>query len=206
MPKPNGYQSLHTTVLDEDGSIFEVQLRTDLMHEAAERGVASHWFYSEKGKPAENSQRPHAWVQELQKWQEETANSEDFMESLKVDFFKDRIFVLTPKGDAKDLPLGATVIDFAFAVHSDLGHYMMGAKLNGKMCKLTDTLKQGDVVEILKSKQPVKISRDWLRAAKTSHARNRIRQYLNEHDKGIVQRVRELKLADFSLPTFFRKK
>ncbi len=206
MPKPNGYQSLHTTVLDEDGSIFEIQFRTDLMHEAAERGVAAHWFYNESGKPTISQEKATSWVQELQRWQEEAVQSEDFIESLKIDYFKDRIFVLTPKGDAKDLPAGATAIDFAFSIHSDLGFYMMGAKINGKMSKITDTLEQGNVVEILKSKQPVKISRDWLRAAKTSNARNRIRAYLNEHDKGIMQRVRELKLQDFNLPTFFRKK
>lgn len=208
MPKPNGYQSLHTTVMDEDGSLFEIQFRTDLMHEAAERGVAAHWFYSESGKSKQTPQQTQSsnWVQELQRWQEEAANSEDFVESLKIDFFKDRIFVLTPKGDVKDLPAGATAIDFAFGVHSDLGFYMMGAKINGKMSKMTTTLEQGDVVEILKSKQPVKISRDWLRAAKTNNARNRIRSYLNENDKGIMQRVRELRLQDIGLPTFFRKK
>ncbi len=206
MPKPNGYQSLHTTVLDEDGSVFEIQFRTDLMHEAAERGIAAHWFYSESGKPTASSKKAAGWVQELQRWQEEAANSDDFVENLKIDFFKDRIFVLTPRGDVKDLPSGASVIDFAFSVHSDLGYYMTGAKINNKMSKLTATLEQGDVVEILKSKQPVKLSRDWLAAARTSTAKNRIRAYLMEHDKGIMQRVRELKLADIGLPTFFRKK
>ncbi len=206
MPKPNGYQSLHTAVLDEDGSVFEIQFRTDLMHEAAERGVAAHWFYSESGKPSATQEKAGKWVRQLQQWQEDAVQSEDFIESLKIDYFKDRIFVLTPKGDAKDLPAGATAIDFAFSIHSDVGFYMMGAKINGKMSKITDTLHQGDVVEILKNKQPVKISRDWLRSAKTSSARNRIRAYLNEHDKGIMQRVRELKLQDFNLPTFFRKK
>ncbi len=205
MPKPNGYQSLHTTLLDSNGSPFEAQLRTDLMDEAAERGIAAHWFYKQSNTQ-ENLQKQTRWVEELRKWQEDATTPEDFMESLKIDFFKDRIFVLTPKGDAKDLPMGATVIDFAFSIHSDIGYYMMGAKINSKMSKITDTLQQGDVVEILKSKQPVKVSRDWLQAAKTGHARNRIRQYLNEHDKSIMQRVRELKLQDFSLPTFFRKK
>lgn len=202
-PKPNGYQSLHTTVVDADGTIFEVQLRTDLMHEAAERGVAAHWFYKDSGKSSVSGAK-NAWVQELQRWQEETANSEDFMESLQVDYFEDRIFVFTPKGDVKDLPQGATIIDFAFAIHSDLGYYMTGAKVNGKMVKLTTQLEQGDTVEILKSKQPVKLSRDWLAAAHTTNARNRIRAHLKERDKGVADRVREL--ADLGLPNLFKKK
>ena len=206
IPKPNGYQSLHTSIFDSKGKVFEVQIRTDLMHEEAERGIAAHWFYTEEGK-ADNLQRPQAaWIKELHAWQEETTNPDEFLESLQIDFFQDRIFVLTPKGDVKDLPKGASVIDFAFAVHSDLGYHMMGAKIKGKMASIYDELKQGDVVEILKNKQPVKISRDWLTAAKTSSARSKIRHYLNEHDKGIVQRIRELKLQDFSLPKFFRKK
>lgn len=204
MPKPNGYQSLHTTVFDRNGSGFEIQLRTDLMHEAAERGVAAHWFYSESGKQSTNTKGKLDWIHELRSWQEEGGTEDDFLESLKVDFFKDRIFVLTPKGDVKDLPTGATCIDFAFAVHTDLGYYMMGAKINGKMSKISQELEQGDVVEILKTKQPVTISRDWLKSAKTNNARSRIRQYLKEHDKGIMARVKELR--DFSLPTFMRKK
>lgn len=211
MPKPNGYQSIHTTVFDKSGEVFEVQIRTDLMHETAERGIAAHWFYEEKGKP-KHLEKGHGWFKELRAWQEEmAAHPEEFLEGLKIDFFKDRIFVLTPKGDVKDLPVGASVIDFAFAVHSDLGYQMMGAKINGKIAKITDELHQGDVVEILKSKKPATPSRDWLVVAKTSNARSHIRRYLAEHDKGIFQRVRELKLQDISsrippLPTFFRKK
>jgi GTP diphosphokinase / guanosine-3',5'-bis(diphosphate) 3'-diphosphatase len=210
-PKPNGYQSIHTTVFDKNGEVFEVQIRTDLMHETAERGIAAHWFYEEKGKPKE-LRKGEKWFAELRAWQEEMAqHPEEFLEGLKVDFFKDRIFVLTPKGDVKDLPVGASVIDFAFAVHSGLGYQMMGAKINGKIGKITDELHQGDVVEILKSKKAATPSRDWLAVAKTSHARSLIRRYLQENDKGIFQRVRELKLQDISsrippLPTFFRKK
>lgn len=210
-PKPNGYQSIHTTVFDKSGKVFEIQVRTDLMHETAERGIAAHWFYEEKGKP-DNLERGQKWFSELRAWQEEmSAHPEEFLEGLKIDFFRDRIFVLTPKGDVKDLPTGASVIDFAFAVHSDLGYQMMGAKINGKMGKITDELKQGDVVEIMKSKNAATPSRDWLTVTKTSHARSMIRKYLQEHDKGIFQRVRELRLQDISsripsLPTFFRKK
>lgn len=210
-PKPNGYESLHTTLFDSDGRPFEVQIRTDLMHETAERGIAAHWFYEEQGK-RDKIERGASWFKELHAWQEEMqANPDEFLEGLKIDFFKDRIFVLTPKGDVKDLPVGASVIDFAFSVHSDLGYQMMGAKINGKMGKITDELKQGDIVEILKSKKPATPSRDWLAAAKTGHARALIRKYIAENDKGIFQRVRELKLQDISsrlpgLPTFFRKK
>lgn len=204
-PKPNGYQSIHTTVFD-NGRALEIQIRTDLMHEEAERGIAAHWFYTEAGKADNSNPTQPSWIQELQAWQEETTNPDEYLESLKIDFFRDRIFAFTPKGDIKDLPIGATVIDFAFNVHSDLGYFMMGAKINGKMASIYDELRQGDVVEIIKSKKPVTISRDWLKAAKTSSARNKIRHYLNEHDKGIIQRVKELKLQDFKLARFFRKK
>jgi GTP pyrophosphokinase len=207
-PKPNGYKSLHTSVFDKFGKVFEIQIRTDLMDEEAERGIAAHWFYTESGKNDSIEQARHSWIKELRAWQEEVSNADEFLESLKVDFFRDRIFVLTPKGDVKDLPRGASVIDFAFSVHSDLGHFMMGAKINGKMASIYDTLTKGDVVEILKSKKPAAISRDWLEVAKTGHARNLIRRYLNEHDKGIIQRVRELRLQNLrmpKLPRFFRK-
>jgi len=205
-PKPNGYQSIHTTVFDKNGSAFEIQIRTDLMHEEAERGIAAHWFYSEEGKKDEPERVQAAWLKELSAWQEETPNPEEYLESLKIDFFRDRIFVFTPKGDIKDLPVGASAIDFAFAVHTDLGYHMMGAKINGKMASIYDELEQEDVIEIIKTKKEVVISRDWLEAAKTSGARSKIRHYLNEHNKGIIQRVKELKLKDFSLPKFFRKK
>ncbi len=207
IPKPNGYQSLHTTVFDKTGKIFEIQIRTDLMHEEAERGIAAHWFYTEKNKKSASLPgHQTSWIKELRSWQEETAsNPDEFIESLEIDFFRDRIFVLTPKGDVKDLPFGASVIDFAFSVHTDLGYHMMGAKINGKMRKITETLKQGDVVEILKSKKPAVISRDWLEAAKTSGARHKIRHYLNENNKGLMQRIYELNIQDH-LPTFFRKK
>jgi GTP pyrophosphokinase len=205
IPKPNGYQSIHTTVFDESGKVFEIQVRTDLMHEEAERGIAAHWFYSENGKD-DNTPRPQAqWLQELHSWQEGVTNPEEYLESLRIDFFRDRIFVLTPKGDVKDLPVGATVIDFAFSVHTDLGYYMAGAKINGKISKIYDELDQGDVVEIIKSKKPVTISRDWLTASKTSNARGKIKAYLNEKDKGLIQRIRELKLQDFNIPKFFRR-
>ncbi|MBI3232226.1 MAG: bifunctional (p)ppGpp synthetase/guanosine-3',5'-bis(diphosphate) 3'-pyrophosphohydrolase [Candidatus Doudnabacteria bacterium] len=207
-PKPNGYQSIHTSVFCKNGMVFEIQIRTDLMDEESERGIAAHWFYSEQEKGDRLEALRTNWAKELKAWQEAIESPEEFLENLKIDFFKDRIFVFTPKGDIKDLPLGATVIDFAFSVHTDLGYHMMGAKINGKMGSIYDMLKKGDVIEILKSKQPAKISRDWLEAASTHNAKNRIRHYLSEHDKGIIDRIKQLKLADLkpSLPRFFRKK
>lgn len=205
-PKPNGYQSVHTTVFCKEGKAFEIQIRTDLMHEEAERGVAAHWFYAEEGKPETAGRLQAKWIKELQSWQEEAVNPDEFLESLKIDFFRDRIFVFTPQGDIKDLPAGATVIDFAFAVHTDLGMHMMGAKINGKMGSIYDELGNEDEVEIIKTKKEAVMSREWLKAAKTHNAKNKIRHYLNEHNKGIFDRVKELKLKDFSLPKFFRKK
>lgn len=205
-PKPNGYQSIHTTVFSKEGRTFEIQLRTDLMDEEAERGVAAHWFYAEEGKPETANRLQAKWIKELQAWQEETSNPEEFLESLKIDFFRDRIFVFTPKGDIKDLPVGASVIDFAFAVHTDLGFHMMGAKINGKMASIYDELHQGDMIEVIKIKKESVISHDWLDASKTHNARNRIRRYLNEHNKGVFDRIKELRLKDFTLPKFFRKK
>ncbi|MEK7617565.1 MAG: RelA/SpoT family protein [Patescibacteria group bacterium] len=207
-PKPNGYQSIHTSVFGRDGKVFEIQIRTDIMDEEAERGIAAHWFYSEQGKKEKLDAVKESWTKELHNWQEETENPEEFLENLKIDFFRDRIFVFTPKGDIKDLPNGATVIDFAFAVHTDLGYHMMGAKINGKMASIYDKLKKGDVIEVLKTKQPAKISRDWLKSANTHNARNRIRHYLAEHEKGLMDRIKELKLADLKpgLPKFLRKK
>lgn len=186
-PKPNGYRSIHTTVWGPEKRILEIQIRTKEMHEEAEYGIAAHWVYTEKGKPKTGAKVPAKqleWVNQLRDWQKEmSGDSKEFFESLKIDFFKNRIFVFTPKGDVKDLPERATVLDFAFAVHTDLGLRVSGAKANGKMVKLESELRNGDVVEILKAKEP-KVSRDWLRLVKTSAARGKIRSYLNQHQKG----------------------
>ena len=203
-PKPNGYQSIHTTVIGKGGKTFEIQIRTDLMHEEAERGVAAHWFYNEEGKNHDFTRSLQApWLKELRAWQENTPNPEDFLENLKIDFFKNRIFVYTPKGDIKDLPSGATVIDFAFSVHSDLAMHMMGARINGKMASIYDELDKEDVIEIIKSKNPVKVSPKWLEYARTNNAKSKIRAHLNQENRGLIQRVKEM---NFTLPRFFRKK
>ncbi|MBI4049893.1 MAG: bifunctional (p)ppGpp synthetase/guanosine-3',5'-bis(diphosphate) 3'-pyrophosphohydrolase [Candidatus Doudnabacteria bacterium] len=186
-PKPNGYRSIHTTVFGPEKRILEVQIRTMAMHREAEYGIAAHWAYEEKGKPEKGVKVPlHQldWIRQLRDWQKEHGGSgEEFIESLKIDFFKNRIFVLTPKGEVKDLPEGATSLDFAFAVHTDLGLVATGAKINHKMARLGDELENGDVVEILKSKEP-RVSRDWLRIVRTSNARSKIKSYLNKNQQG----------------------
>ncbi|QQG46106.1 MAG: bifunctional (p)ppGpp synthetase/guanosine-3',5'-bis(diphosphate) 3'-pyrophosphohydrolase [Candidatus Niyogibacteria bacterium] len=183
LPKLNGYKSIHTTVFCLDGQPTEFQIRTEEMHREAEYGIAAHWFWDEAGKPrggAEFKEQKFAWVKQLQSWQKEfekEQNSEEFLESLKIDFFKDRIFVLTPKGDVVDLPEGATPVDFAYHVHSEIGNHAAGAKINSKMSPLSSTLSSGSVVEIItqKNKKP---SAEWLTFVKTSLAKNRIKKVL----------------------------
>ncbi|OGZ15733.1 MAG: hypothetical protein A3G11_01535 [Candidatus Lloydbacteria bacterium RIFCSPLOWO2_12_FULL_51_9] len=185
--KPNGYRSIHTTVFGPEKRVLEIQIKTREMHREAEYGIAAHWAYAEKGKPKEGfrvSPKQLEWVNQLRDWHKETGtSSQEFFESLKIDFFKNRIFIFTPKGDVKDLPERATPLDFAFFVHSDLGLRATGAKINGKMAKLSDELDNGDVVEIIIGKE-TRVSRDWLRFVKTSNARGKIKSYLNKHQKG----------------------
>lgn len=180
LPKPNGYQSLHTTVFCLDGKMTEFQIRTPKMHEEAENGIVAHWAYSEEGKPLAGVKvdERFTWVRQLKEWQNEAHGSDEFLDSLKIDFFRDRIFILTPKGDVIDLPEGATPVDFAYQIHSDIGNQCAGAKVNSKMVALDYLLSSGEVVEIItqKNKKP---SPSWLDFVKTSEARNRIRKYLN---------------------------
>ncbi len=192
LPKPNGYRSIHSTVFDKNKRIFEIQLRTAQMHDEAERGIAAHWSYEESGKKGELHQMRVQWIEDLQEMQDQVLNAEEFLRALKFDFFQNRIFVLTPKGDVKDLPEGATPIDFAFSVHSDLGFYMQGAKVNNKMVKIDHVLHSGDVVEIVKSKKPIKVSQDWLKQVKTSMARQKIRHYLEENQTGIFNTLKKM--------------
>jgi len=178
LPKPNGYQSLHTTVFCEQGKIVEFQLRTPQMHHHAEYGVAAHWVYSEGktiNKRANNAELQ--WIEKLKKWQER--DPKNFFDSLKTDFLQRRIYVFTPNGEVKDLPEGATPIDFAYTVHSEIGDRVKGAKVDGKMVTLRYELQNGQVVDILKAKNP-KPSRDWLRFVKTSDARKRINACLRK--------------------------
>ncbi len=186
VPKPNGYQSLHTTVFADGGNIIEIQIRTAKMHDEAEYGIAAHWAYDEGGKPKTGAKiNPRlGWINQLVEWQKETQNSKVFLERLRIDFFKDRVFCFTPRGDVIDLPEGATAIDFAFAVHTEIGSRAMGANVNNKFISINSVLKNGDVVEILtqKNKKP---SMEWLGHAKTSLARKQIKQ--SSKDKGFFK-------------------
>ena len=180
-PKPNGYQSLHTTVIGADGLPFEVQIRTKEMHEIAEYGVAAHWKYKQNGQGAGTEGR-YEWVRRLLENQE-GADAEDYIHSLKIDMFSDEVFVFTPGGDVQNLPAGATPIDFAYAIHSAVGNRMVGAKVNGRIVTLDHVLKNGDIVEILTSKNAKGPSRDWMKIARSSEARSKIRQWFKKEKK-----------------------
>ncbi len=181
LPKPNGYQSIHTTVFCDDGKITEFQIRTEKMHEEAEKGVAAHWAYSMAGKPKEGAKvtKKLSWINELREWQKENQETEEFLDNLKIDLFKDRIFVFTPKGDVIDLPEGATPIDFAYCIHSDIGNHCSGAKVNDKMVSLDYKLQNGEICQIITNKNKTP-KRDWLKLVKTNYAKNRIRNYLKK--------------------------
>ena len=180
-PKPNLYQSLHTTVVGESGIPFEVQIRTREMHEVAEYGIAAHWKYKQNGQGSGDEGR-YEWVRRLLENQE-GADAEDFIHSLKVDMFADEVFVFTPNGDVQNLPAGATPIDFAYAIHSAVGNHMVGAKVNGRIVTFDHILKNGDIVEIMTSKSAKGPSRDWMKIAKSSEARSKIRQWFKKEKK-----------------------
>ena len=180
-PKPNGYQSLHTTVMGNDGYPFEVQIRTREMHEIAEYGVAAHWKYKQGGQGAGTEGR-YEWVRRLLENQE-GADAEEYIHSLKIDMFSDEVFVFTPNGDVQNLPAGATPIDFAYAIHSAVGNHMVGAKVNGRIVTFEHILKNGDIVEILTAKNAKGPSRDWMKIAKSSEARSKIRQWFKKERK-----------------------
>ena len=177
-PKPNMYQSLHTTVIGADGIPFEVQIRTEEMHEIAEYGVAAHWKYKQ-GISGSAGEHNYEWVRRLLENQENT-DAEEFVHTLKVDMFADEVFVFSPRGDVTNLPAGATPIDFAYSIHSAIGNRMTGAKVNGRIAPLDYQLKNGDIVEILTSKNAHGPSRDWLKIAKSSEARSKIRQWFKK--------------------------
>ena len=180
-PKPNGYQSLHTSVIGPDGLPFEVQIRTREMHEIAEYGVAAHWKYKQNGQGGGTEGR-YEWVRRLLENQEGT-DAEEYIHSLKVDLFSDEVFVFTPNGDVQNLPAGSTPIDFAYSVHSAVGNRMVGAKVNNRIVTLDFQLKNGDIVEIITSKASKGPSRDWLKIARSSEARSKIRQWFKKEKR-----------------------
>ena len=182
MPKPNMYQSLHTTVVGDNGKPFEIQIRTYEMHKIAEYGIAAHWKYKE-GITTDKEEVNLSWLRQALEWQKDANDPKEFMESLKMDLFSSQVFVFTPNGDVIELPAGATPLDFAFKIHSDVGYNCVGAKDNGKMVTIDHPLENGDIVEIVTNPNAVGPSIDWLKIAKSSSARNKIRQWLKKENK-----------------------
>lgn len=192
VPKSNLYQSLHTTVVGPRGDPYEIQIRTWEMHNVAERGVAAHWRYKEGAHRKGSDDAKVGWLREAVEWLQEMKDPQEFMDTLKIDLFADEVFVFTPKGDVKSLPNGATPVDFAFEIHTDVGLKCFGAKVNGRIVPLSYKLKNGDFVEILTSKT-ANPTQDWLNYVKTSKARSKIRSWLKEEQKeDNLQRGREL--------------
>jgi GTP diphosphokinase / guanosine-3',5'-bis(diphosphate) 3'-diphosphatase len=181
MPKFNMYQSLHTTVIGPEGRPLEIQIRTREMHDMAEFGIAAHWLY--KTDRAVDDDGKLRWLRRLLDWQQELSDPKEFMDTLKVDLFEDEVFVFTPKGEVKSLQTGATPLDFAYEVHTDVGHRCVGAKVNGRIVPLSYELKSGDIVEVLTSKRERGPSRDWLAVVKTTRARNKIRQFFKSETR-----------------------
>ena len=185
-PKPNGYQSLHTAVMYE-ATPLEIQIRTHEMHYTAEYGIAAHWRYKEGDKKDMRYEERIGWLRQLIEWHRELAGAEEFLESVKTDIFIDQVFVYTPKGEIKDLPKGATPLDFAYRIHTELGHRCIGAKVNGSLVSLNYQLKNGDIVEIMTTRGDKAPSRDWLNPqlgyVKTSHAREKIRQWFRKQER-----------------------
>jgi len=182
MPRPNGYQSLHTSVISERGIPFEVQIRTEDMHHRAEEGIAAHWKYKEGRVGAARDEQYFQWMRQLLESHQEVRDSQEFMANLKIDLYADEVYAFTPRGQVKVLPDGATPIDFAYAIHTDVGHRCVGARVNGRMVPLRSKLKNGDIVEIV-TNPAHRPSRDWLSFVRTSRARSKIRQLIQTEEK-----------------------
>ncbi|HWA31907.1 MAG TPA: TGS domain-containing protein, partial [Candidatus Paceibacterota bacterium] len=181
VPKPNGYRSLHTTIITPSRGIAEIQIRTKEMHAEAAYGIAAHFAYKEQGdKKAHNDSSKFRWIEELKNLNYAPDDPKSFLEHLKMDFFSDRIFVFTPKGDVVDLPEKSSPVDFAYYIHSDIGDHISSAKINGKMSQITSQLKNGDIVEII-TKSDAHPSSKWLENTKTTTAKKHIRNYLEKH-------------------------
>ncbi len=182
IPKPNMYQSLHTTVIGPFGERVEIQIRTEEMHRIAEEGIAAHWAYKEGRRALGKDDEKFAWLRQLMEWQQDLKDPKEFLETVKVDLFTDEVFVFTPKGDVRSLPRGATPVDFAYCIHSDVGARCVGAKINGKIVPLRYKLKNGDTVEVLTSPQGHP-SKDWLTFVRTSRAQARVRGYIKAQER-----------------------
>jgi len=202
MPRPNGYQSLHTSVISESGFPFEVQIRTEEMHLHAEEGIAAHWKYKEGRVGAARDEPYFVWLRQLLEWQQEVRDPQEFIQNLKIDLYPEEVYTFTPKGQVKPLPRGATVVDFAYAIHTDVGAQCVGGRVNGRMVPLRTQLKNGDIVEIVTQKNH-KPSRDWLNFVATSRARNKIKHYLEGEEKlravELGRRLLEKELRRFDL-------
>ncbi len=183
VPKPNGYQSLHTAVIALDGKPLEIQIRTHAMHSVSEVGIAAHWRYKEGSRSDRDYDAKLAWLRQLMDWQREVSDATEFVEGIKLDIFQDQVFVFTPRGDIKDLPAGATPLDFAYRIHTDIGHRTIGAKVNNRLVPLDYRLRNGDIVEIVTTRAEHGPSRDWLTIVRTSHAREKIRQWFKKKDR-----------------------
>src|SRR6266702_535731 len=181
MPRPNFYQSLHTSVITEEGTPFEIQIRTEEMHKMAEEGIAAHWKYKDGPVSAQDEQRL-AWLRQVVEWQRDVSDPNEFLSTLKIDLYPEEVYTFTPKGKVVVLPRDSTPIDFAYSVHTEVGHSCVGAKVNGRMIPLRYKLHSGDIVEIL-TQPGHKPSRDWLSVAKSSRARNKIKHWLNLHQR-----------------------
>jgi len=185
VPKNNLYQSLHTAVIALDGKPLEIQIRTHSMHQVSEVGIAAHWRYKEGTKAERDYDAKLAWLRQLMEWQRDVSESDatEFVEGIKLDIFQDQVFVFTPRGDVKDLPAGATPLDFAYRIHTDIGHRTIGAKVNNRLVPLDYRLKNGDIVEIVTTRGEHGPSRDWMNLVRTSHAREKIRQWFKKKDR-----------------------
>jgi len=192
MPKSNMYQSLHTRVVGDNGEPLEIQIRTREMHMVAEYGIAAHWRYKQGATNDETLIEKIAWLRQLLEWQQESKDADEYLENLRFDLFEDEVFVFTPKGDVKNLPAGATPVDFAYHIHTHIGQQCIGAKVNGRLVPLSYKLQNGDIVQILTSKQAGGPSSDWLKFVVTSKAKSKIRQWLREQRRDeYIQQARE---------------
>lgn len=211
MPKPNMYQSLHSTVIGPGGQPFEIQIRTWEMHATAEYGIAAHWKYKEGVSKEDNLDKKLTWLREILEWQDDTRDAKEFMDGLKIDLFTDEVFVFTPKGAVIALPVDSIPIDFAYRIHTDIGNRCIGAKVNGKMVPLDYKLKTGDIVEVLTTSSDRGPSRDWLKIVKSSQAKSKIMQWFKKQKreenivKGKELLEKEIKRQGFSYSEFMKQ-